>query len=129
MHENRFMKAAIALALMFPTLTLAHPGHDLAPTASGFIAGLTHPLTSVEHLLALIALGFLVAKVHRAWLWFAALLFVGISTALIAAAQPGASRDLMAGVATGSLMVMLASAGVTLANLRMIAADRRAASR
>lgn len=44
--------AAGALALSLPAL--AHPGHE---AASGFAAGLLHPLTGIDHLLALLAVG------------------------------------------------------------------------
>lgn len=49
-----FLAALLALAL--PLTAVAHPGHaELA--ASGFAAGLLHPLTGLDHLLALLAVG------------------------------------------------------------------------
>ena len=44
--------AATALALSLPAA--AHPGHG---PASGFAAGLLHPVTGIDHLLALLAVG------------------------------------------------------------------------
>jgi len=47
---------ALPLALMIllaPSLALAHPGHG----DDGFLTGILHPLTGVDHLLAMLAVG------------------------------------------------------------------------
>lgn len=55
------MKKLLALVMLFAAQpTLAHPGHDVA---SGAIAGLAHPLTGVDHLIALCCVGALLALV------------------------------------------------------------------
>jgi urease accessory protein len=51
-HRARAGVAVTALTLALPAA--AHPGH--APD-SGFVAGLLHPVTGVDHLLALLAVG------------------------------------------------------------------------
>jgi len=51
-HLTRAGVAVTALTLALPAA--AHPGH--APD-SGFVAGLLHPVTGVDHLLALLAVG------------------------------------------------------------------------
>ncbi len=38
---------------VLPALAFAHPGHD----ESGLMAGVTHPLTGIDHLLAMFAVG------------------------------------------------------------------------
>jgi urease accessory protein len=49
------MKARAALLLAcLPLPALAHSGH---PEAAGLVAGLLHPLTGADHLLALLAVG------------------------------------------------------------------------
>jgi urease accessory protein len=50
----RLATAAAALAVSLPAL--AHPGHEGA-TAAGFLAGFLHPLTGLDHLLAMLAAG------------------------------------------------------------------------
>ena len=48
-----------ALALLFtPTLAFAHPGHG----TSGLLAGLSHPLGGLDHLLAMLAVGLWAAQ-------------------------------------------------------------------
>lgn len=49
---QRAALATAALGLALPAM--AHPGHE---AASGFAAGLLHPLTGLDHLLALLAVG------------------------------------------------------------------------
>ncbi len=53
-----------AIALLLPGVALAHPGH-----ASGFIGGLVHPLTGIDHLLAMAAVGWWAASapIRRWW--------------------------------------------------------------
>ncbi|EPM83890.1 urease accessory protein, partial [Pseudomonas syringae pv. actinidiae ICMP 18886] len=49
-----YKKALGALALLLvPTLALAHPGHG----DNGLIAGISHPLGGLDHLLAMLAVG------------------------------------------------------------------------
>ena len=47
------MKKILTVMLSLAGLAAAHPGHG----ASGFVAGLAHPLTGIDHLLALVATG------------------------------------------------------------------------
>jgi len=55
-----------AIVLIAPAAALAHPG--FAPH-SGLVAGFLHPLTGVDHLLAMIAVGIFAAHVGRRGLW------------------------------------------------------------
>lgn len=48
-------KALVVCCLLMPALGVAHPGHHV--TELGAVAGLLHPLTGIDHLLALIAMG------------------------------------------------------------------------
>ncbi len=53
------MNKLIALITFFVAQSvMAHPGHD---AASGWVAGLVHPLTGIDHLIALACLGALLA--------------------------------------------------------------------
>jgi len=49
---HRALLAAMTLLTALPAA--AHPGHG---TGSGFLAGLLHPVTGIDHLLALLAVG------------------------------------------------------------------------
>ncbi len=62
------------LALAFaPALAFAHPGHD----ASGLMAGIAHPLSGLDHLLAMLAVGLWAAQQKGAARWALPLTFVG----------------------------------------------------
>jgi urease accessory protein len=64
-HAIRHQLARAGVAVTALTLALpaaAHPGH--AP-GSGFVAGLLHPVTGVDHLLALLAVGLWSRQQHR----------------------------------------------------------------
>lgn len=62
------------LALLFsPALAMAHPGHE----AAGLLAGLAHPLTGLDHLLAMLAVGLWAAQQQGAARWALPLAFVG----------------------------------------------------
>jgi urease accessory protein len=69
------MKVRIAFftLLLLAQAASAHPGHEVASNA---IAGLLHPLTGLDHLIALICLGALLATatVRVRWMGVAALL-------------------------------------------------------
>lgn len=52
MNTNKIVALAAGLALALPAA--AHPGHG---ADSGFLAGLLHPVTGIDHLLALLAVG------------------------------------------------------------------------
>lgn len=58
------MKKLIALLLLAtPALSFAHSGHDHTVMASsGLISGVLHPLLGLDHLLALLAVGILSAR-------------------------------------------------------------------
>lgn len=73
-------RIAFLAATVLPALAQAHPGHD---AGIGFAAGALHPLTGLDHLLALMSVGLLAARMGRGALLsipaaFLALLGTGI---------------------------------------------------
>ncbi len=67
-------KALYALALFLtPALAFAHPGHD----SSGLMAGVAHPVTGLDHLLAMLAVGLWAAQQQGAARWALPVTFVG----------------------------------------------------
>ncbi len=50
-----------AVLLSISTGAMAHPGHE---TVMGFISGLSHPIMGLDHLVAMIALGFVAVKLN-----------------------------------------------------------------
>jgi len=92
--------AVTALTLALPAA--AHPGH--APD-SGFVAGLLHPATGVDHLLALLAVGLWSRQQHR---------YLLAPTFLVMMALGAASRG---GVVLPALELSIASTVLLLGGL------------
>lgn len=59
--------------LLAPAVAFAHPGHG----DNGLIAGIAHPLTGMDHLLAMIAVGLWAAQQQGAARWALPCTFVG----------------------------------------------------
>jgi urease accessory protein len=78
----RTLRLAAALGLL-PAIADAHPGHELAMT---FAQGLMHPLSGVDHLLAMLAIGLWTAQLPGRLRW---ILPSGLLALLLAAAMLG----------------------------------------
>jgi len=63
------------LALISPTLALAHVG---AGSTSGLMAGVMHPLTGLDHLAAMLAVGLWAAQLGGRALWMVPMAFVSL---------------------------------------------------
>jgi hydrogenase/urease accessory protein HupE len=76
------------LAAVLPSVAGAHPQHDLM---SSFAIGLTHPLHGLDHLVAAIGSGVLLAWFSRSGVkrWYALLGWICASATLIAAVAHG----------------------------------------
>ena len=61
--------------LLLPSLAQAHPGHG---AASGLASGLAHPLSGLDHLCAMIAVGLWAAQRGGRALWAVPLAFVAV---------------------------------------------------
>ncbi|WP_263140868.1 HupE/UreJ family protein [Pseudomonas sp. RIT-PI-AD] len=108
MHTRRL---SLALALLLsPALALAHPGHD----TSGMLAGVAHPLTGLDHLLAMLAVGLWAAQQRGAARWALPLTFVGAMLVggllgFAGFALPFLEADIAASVLALGLLVALAA--------------------
>jgi len=65
----------ITLPCLLPSLAQAHPNHG---PASGLFAGLAHPLSGLDHLAAMVAIGLWAAQRGGRALWAVPLAFVGV---------------------------------------------------
>ena len=68
----------LALGLAFcllPSIALAHTGHG---DATGFVHGFMHPLSGLDHLLAMILVGMFAYQLGGRALWLVPLSFVGV---------------------------------------------------
>ncbi|GAB1478019.1 hypothetical protein MASR2M74_05620 [Paracoccaceae bacterium] len=66
-------KLSFAIALLTPTAALAHGGHS----AGSFVAGMGHPVSGLDHVLAMLAVGLWAAQIGGRALWAAPAAFLG----------------------------------------------------
>jgi urease accessory protein len=83
--------STIAALAMVPTIALAHPGS--LDHIHGLTDGIMHPLTGLDHVLAMVAVGLLAAQLGGRALWitplsFVAMLVVGALLAMVQIAVP-----------------------------------------
>lgn len=71
MTLKRLLTAAVLL--LSPALAFAHPGHG----DNGLLAGISHPLGGLDHLLAMLAVGLWAAQQQGAARWVLPCTFVG----------------------------------------------------
>jgi urease accessory protein len=64
----------VAALLLIPTLAQAHPGHG----ATGFVQGFSHPLSGLDHLLAMLAVGLWAAQMGGRARWAVPATFVSL---------------------------------------------------
>src|SRR5262245_38255775 len=96
MTRSACLRLALGATLaVAATAALAHPGHDAATVGASLWAGLAHPFTGVDHLLAMAAVGVWSALVARSAagtlrlpLVFVALMLVGAALGLAGIALP-----------------------------------------
>ncbi len=113
----RFLPALVAAG--FPALAFAHPGHSHAH-APGFGAGLVHPLTGADHLVAAVVLAALLVVAGRRALKRPGVVAVAVAAlagghAGIHAALPPVGVGFAAGVAAGTALIYAAAAGAGMA--------------
>lgn len=104
----RIVKIVPALLLMLAALpAFAHPGHG---ETIGFFAGLAHPFTGLDHLLAMLAVGLWSATTtRRIWLAplsFASVLLIGALLAVNGLVVPAVEPMIAASVLVLGLLIM-----------------------
>ncbi|WP_066568264.1 HupE/UreJ family protein [Snodgrassella sp. CFCC 13594] len=95
-------KALSTLLLLIPTLALAHPGHG----TDGLLAGLTHPITGWDHLLAMLAVGLWAASFSGKARWLVPSTFVIVMMAGFALGTNGIKIPMMEQGIAASVMIM-----------------------
>ncbi|QBY52614.1 HupE/UreJ family protein [Cupriavidus oxalaticus] len=96
MNRSACLRLALGTTLtVAATAALAHPGHDAATVGASLWAGLAHPFTGADHLLAMAAVGVWSALVARSAadtlrlpLVFVALMLAGAALGLAGMALP-----------------------------------------
>ncbi|MDR3402735.1 MAG: HupE/UreJ family protein [Chthoniobacter sp.] len=90
--------ATLSLALA-PVLAHAHPGHD----ASGFAAGVSHPIHGLDHILAMVAVGLWAVQLGGRAKWlvpasFVSVMAIGGALGMAGVSMPFAEQGILASV-------------------------------
>jgi len=105
---RRAVPTLSAVFILVPSIALAHAGHG---ETSGLMHGFTHPMTGIDHALAMLAVGVLAAQLGGRALWQVPLGFIG--TMAVAGALGMAGDQLAfseAGIALSVMVLGLAVA-------------------
>ncbi|MDH4559330.1 HupE/UreJ family protein [Pseudomonas sp. BN417] len=96
-------KSLFAIALFLtPAMAFAHAGHD----HSGLMAGVAHPVTGLDHLLAMLAVGLWAAQQQGSARWVLPLTFVGTMLLGGLAGFAGLEMPLMETGIAGSVLAL-----------------------
>ena len=107
---RRIETICLAAALLAAPLAMAHPGHE---TTTGFVSGVMHPLSGLDHLLAMLAVGILAGQRggKNAWLLplgFIVSMILGGTLSLIGFPLPLVEPTLLASVLVLGICVAIA---------------------
>lgn len=83
---KRALTAFVIFFVFAPAAALAHPGHD---GAGGLVHGFVHPVTGIDHVLAMVAVGLLAAQYGGRALWLVPVSFLGAMAAAGAIGMAG----------------------------------------
>jgi urease accessory protein len=123
MHSKSFravvMAAAVVLAVQ---VAQAHPGHG---AGSGLSAGLAHPFSGIDHIMAMLAVGMLATQIGGRMLWglpatFVTLMVGGGLMNVAGVPVPWVEQGIMASVLILGLMVAAAGRFPTSASLSLV---------
>ena len=108
----RLMKktAAVAALCLLAAPAMAHPGHG---EGAGFLAGLAHPFTGIDHLLAMLGVGLWGGQQRRGWgqpATFLGMMLLGALAGMVGLTLPGLETGIAATVALIGLAIALALA-------------------
>ena len=98
-----------AVVLFAARVAEAHPGH---PGHGGFYAGVAHPFSGIDHIMAMIAVGLLAVQIGRVWMLpvtFMALMVAGGMLNLAGVRVPGVEQGIMASVLILGLLIAAAA--------------------
>ena len=111
MHRTALRIAAASLVLA-PTMAFAHSGHDGASLIHGFM----HPLGGVDHIIAMVAVGLLAARLRGRALWLVPASFVAV---MAVAGLTGAADVELPYAETGIAVSVVALGAIVVLRLTM----------
>lgn len=115
-HKRWRSSGLAAVAMLFPAIASAHPGHGVA---HGFGSGFAHPFFGWDHLLAMIAVGIWAGQRGGKARWLLPLAFVGTmavgaTLGVLGTGLPGVEAGILASVLVLGVLIA-ASAELPLA--------------
>ena len=115
---------AAAVCLLATQGAWAHPGHS---GEHGFVAGMLHPLTGIDHILAMVAVGLLAARLGEKALWalpvtFISLMILGGLGALSGVHVPMVDQVIAASVVVLGVLVAISTEAARPAALLLVGA-------
>ena len=119
MHHSRthvrFIPGLLTLLLLAPVASFAHTGVS-SPGGPDLIAGLLHPFTGLDHLLAMMAVGLCAARLGKSATWLLPTLFPVVMAIGAGLALRGIGLPMVEAMITISVIVLgvLALAGIRL---------------
>ncbi|MDP2546462.1 HupE/UreJ family protein [Oceanobacter sp. 4_MG-2023] len=104
------LTASMTVAALVPTVAMAHTGHE----TSGLMAGLSHPFTGLDHLLAMVAVGLWAAQMGGKAIWqlplaFIATMALGAGLSMAGMTVPFVESGILASVIAAGLLVAFAA--------------------
>jgi urease accessory protein len=101
------------LVMLTPALAMAHPGHVESASMGSIWAGFLHPLTGLDHLLAMVAVGIWAAQLGGRALWvvpsaFLTMMVAGAALGLADVAFPLVESGITASVFALGLAILCA---------------------
>lgn len=103
--QSIFVKSlAVFIAVFIPSLAMAHGGHESTSMSAGMLAGVIHPLLGIDHLLSLMAVGLLSARLNGMQKYLVPLSFVGLMIAGFMFAHAGQH---LVSVATIEMLIVI----------------------
>lgn len=110
-RQSLAMSFGLLFVLMAATPALAHPGH----LGHEFVDGWQHPLTGVDHLLAMVAVGLLAVRIGGQAIWlmpaaFMVSMLLGGLVAQLGVPLPGVEYAVVASILVFGLMIAATAA-------------------
>jgi urease accessory protein len=110
--DRTALRIAAASLAFAPAVAFAHPGHDGASLATGFL----HPLGGIDHIIAMVAVGLLAARLGGRAVWLVPASFVATMAVAGLAGMIGAGLPY---VETGIAVSVVVLAAVALLGTAM----------
>jgi len=108
-------KLILSIFTLLPTLAIAHPGHESTSFATGLVSGALHPLLGLDHLLALLAVGLLSARLVGKQRFAVPVAFIAVMAIGFYAAHAG-----LHGIAAGTIELAISASIIAAAGFVVV---------